>query len=258
MANPQKDPNDRKFFFDLHNFDESSAQGEAEAPPPPPTFSQDELEAARMLAFEQGKQKGLNDANASREQKVAQLVQQIATQFATLFAGEQERESRYEEEVILLTLQSLSKVFPAMNERIGPFEAQQAIARILKTAADQSEITIRIHSDFTQDVEAIIAPIRDKDINPPSFHIIGDDTLDPGDCRLSWSDGGAVRNAELLSSAITDALMNLLPESALPALAHENGDTQGTDAKNDDINEEVPAESTQDGPAEPESGESHE
>ncbi len=258
MANPQKDPDkrDRKFFFDLNNFDDPDAP-EPDAPPPPPIFNQDELEAARTLSYEQGRQKGLNDANTSREQKVAQLVQQISTQFSTLFASEQERESRYEEEVIALTVQSLEKLFPAMNERIGPHEAQQAISRVLKTAGDQSEITIRIHPDFLAEVEAIVAPVRNKDINPPSFHIIGDDTLGPGDCRLHWSDGGAVRDAAQLADGIAAALMALLPEG-LPSPSADSVDTLETDDKNSDINEEVHAESPSGESSAENSGETHE
>lgn len=258
MGNAQKDPdkNDRKFFFDLHDFDAPDVQPEA-APPPPPTFSQEELEAARMTAQEQGRQKGLNESAASREQKVAQLVQQISTQFATLFAAEQERESRYEEEVILLVLQTLDKLFPSLTERLGPYEMQQAVARVLKTASDQSEITIRVAPDFVSDIEAVIAPIRNKDINPPSFHIVPDDALDIGDCRLQWRDGGAVRNAAHLSSAIRDSLLALLPETLRVEPPVESAD--GTDAINNDINEPDTPESQNSDPAAPQdSGETHE
>lgn len=262
MANPQKDPdkNTRKFFFDLNNFDEADAPAEEEnAPPPPPTFSTDELEAAKTLAHEQGRQIGANEERASREQRIAQLLQQVSTQFSTLFTGEQERESRYEEEAVMLTLQVLEKIFPALNEKIGPYEAQQAIARVLKTAAGQSEITIRIHPDYAQDIEAIIAPLRDKDINPPSFHIIGDATLGPGDCRMSWSDGGAVRDAPALADVIAENLMALLPETvSAPQYAGDGADMDGTDAQNDDINEEVQAESSPDETAAQDSGEPHE
>lgn len=259
MGNTQKDPdrNERKFFFDLNDFD--APEVKPDAPPPPPTYSQDEIEAARLTAQEQGRQKGLNEAAASREQKITHLVQQISTQFATLFAAEQERESRYEEEVISLVLQALDRLFPSLTERIGPYETQQAITRVLKTAADQSEITIRVAPDFVADVEAVIAPIRNKDINPPSFHIVPDDTLDAGDCRLLWQDGGAVRNAAGLAGAIHDSLLALLPDTfqtqALPA---DDESAHGTDAVNDDINKEIVAESQDSDPAPQDSGETHE
>lgn len=262
MGNAQQDPdkNTRKFFFDLNNFDEPDAPAiEENAPPPPPVFSLDELDAAKTLSHEQGKQIGINEERASREQRVAQLLQQISTQFATLFAAEQERISRYEEEAVMLTLQVLEKIFPAMNEKIGPYEAQQAIARVLKTATDQSEITIRIHPDYTGDIEAIVAPLRAKDINPPNFHIIGDASLGPGDCNLAWTDGGAVRDAEALASLIAGNLMALLPETALGAQnTAPDADMGGTKAENDDINEEVQAESSEGETAAQDSGEPHE
>lgn len=258
MGNTQKDPdrNDRKFFFDLHDFDAPEVEPE-EAPPPPPTYSQEEIEAARLTAQEQGRQKGLSESAASREQKIAQLLQQISTQFATIFAAEQERESRYEEEVIALVLQSLDKLFPSLNERLGLYEMQQAIARVLKTASDQSEITIRVAPDFVADTEAVIAPIRNKEINPPNFHIVPDDTLDAGDCRLQWRDGGAVRNAAHLAAAIHDTLLSLLPDTFRMEPPSES--TDRTDAVNNDINEPDTPESPESDPVPPQdSGETHE
>lgn len=229
--NPRKD---RKFFFDLHKFDEPDSAEDA-----PPVFSEDDVESAKKLSFEQGRQQGLNESKSSREQQIAQLVQQISTQFATLFAAEQDRESRYEEEAVRLTLESLEKLFPAMNEKIGGYEAEQAIRRVLKSAAEQSDITIRIHPDFTADIEEILAPFRNKDVNPPNFHIIGDETLGPGDCRLLWADGGAVRQSGALAQAIMDQLMRLLPAQAQETVAAD-----ATSAQNNDITEQAPAESS--------------
>jgi flagellar assembly protein FliH len=259
MGNAQNSPdkNLKKFFFDLHDFE--APEVHPEETPPPVTYSQEELDAAKQLAHDQGRQKGLNEAAASREQKVTQLVQQISTQFATLFASEQERESRYEEEVIGLVIQSLDKLFPSLNERIGPYEMQQAVSRILKSASDQSEITIRVAPEFTADIESVIAPIRNKDINPPNFHIVADETLDDGECRLQWSDGGAVRNAARLSAEIYDALLSLLPAAPSPPAAPESDvSAEGTDSVNDDINEKIDTESHESDPAPQDSGDTHE
>lgn len=251
MANAEKNGDkDRKFFFDLHNFDDPAGANDE---PPPPTYSQDDLSSAQAVAMEQGRQKGLNEANNSREQKVAQLLQQISTQFATLFAAEQERESRYEEEVILLTLTALDKLFPTLNDTIGPLEMEQAVTRILQSAVDQSEITIRVHPDFTQDIEGLLAPFRAKDVNPPNFHIIGDETLGPGDCRLSWADGGAVRDAQALSQTIRNELLSLLPEKPPETVTPD-----ATMPENNDINEEVRAESPTDDSSDAPSGDENE
>lgn len=256
MANPQKDSDkDRKFFFDLHDFTDPNEKGGKHATP---VFSAEEMEAARQSSFDQGRLKGLNEANASREQTIANTLQQIAAQFAVMFAGEQEREMRYEQEAVLLTLRTLEKLFPAMNEKIGAFEAEQAVRKVLKSAADQSEISIRIHPDFTGDIEAIVAPLRNKDVNPPTFHIIGDAALAPGDCRLSWADGGAVRDAAFLARTIKADLMDLLPgvESG-PEEEEESTTAEATPAENNDINEEVRPESPDSGPESEPAGETN-
>lgn len=228
---PDNDPRkDRKFFFDLNRFDEPEEE-EENAPPPPPTFSQEELNKARQEGFDEGRTQALKEAAESREQMIALTLQQISTQFATIFAGEAERETTYEHEALALSIQALQKIFPVMNDVLGAHEVEKTIRTVLKSASDQSEITIHVPPDYVSDIEKIVAPLRDKDINPPSFHVRGDDTLKEGDCWLAWKDGGAVRDAHAISDTVLKEITALLeaarPMSDVPA------------AQKDDIKEQA-------------------
>ena len=79
---------EKKFFFDVNIFDAPEKEEIPEdLPPPPPTFSEDELAAARDIAFEQGRQQGQREQREARETRVAELLEIITQNFSHLFAA---------------------------------------------------------------------------------------------------------------------------------------------------------------------------
>ena len=53
-------------------------------PPPPPTFTEEELELAKKLSFEEGRSTGIADAKESLEQKQLATLQRIFEQIDSL------------------------------------------------------------------------------------------------------------------------------------------------------------------------------
>lgn len=187
---------DKKFFFDVNIFDAPEKEEVPEdLPPPPPTFSEDELSAAKDMAFEQGRQQGRREETQSREQQVSTLLEKIADDFAHLFAAEQLRENIYEKESLKLTLKALDLIFPSMNDRLGQGEVQSIIEKTLIDHRKKKEISIFVPAGMKGDIEMLISRIRANEHEEALWRVIEEDSLSPGDCRMEWSDGGAVRDS---------------------------------------------------------------
>ena len=118
-----------KFLFNLNNFDEPDDQAPEEDQAP--SYTEEELEAAKEAAYNQGKQAGVQEEKESREQQVAQLLGQITQTFQTLITAEGYREQRYEEESLRLLYSALRNLFPALNKRLGTKEIEDMIERIV-------------------------------------------------------------------------------------------------------------------------------
>ena len=192
-----------KFLFDLNSFDEDHEEEEEDLPPPPPTFSEEELEAAKSLSYEQGRQKGLDEANVSRERYISDTLNNIAQNFSSLFQQEDTRISIFERESVELTRLIISKIFPALTDQHGLDEVLNFISEVIKSHQNQNILIIEVYPDYTQTIQEHINVLKTKIHYNGECEVRANDTLEKGDCILSWKEGGAIRDTnELLDDIL--------------------------------------------------------
>lgn len=216
---------DKKFFFDKHIFDAPEKEEIAEdLPPPPPTFSEDELSAAKDMSFEQGRMQGQREQVESREQFVAVTLDTIAQNFSHLFAAETIRESIFEKESLRLVLAALDLLSPLVRERLGAEDVRKVIEETLSAHRKTKEITIRVPQGLKGEIETLITRIRRDEHDEVLWRVLEDVSLSSGDCTLEWSDGGAVRDSVRTARDIRKNLENLLGEPQQPISEIGQGD----------------------------------
>lgn len=235
----------QKFLFDLNNFDapdeDEIIEEEIEVEPPPPTFSEDELEAAKAIAHSSGRTEGIQEEKSRREQSVADLLQTISENFSSLFAAEMYRERQYEEEALKLSLEIVKLLAPSLRDTLGKEALKSALQDVLQKQSAQTEVRIEVHPDMANDLDAVLEAIwPEKDI-APKYKVLADSVLDKGACALSWKDGGMVRNPKKTANDIKIAIQALLGEQVT-----ENADSPLTDDENNAIKNQQTSESAPD------------
>lgn len=210
MAEQDALPKARRFFFDQNNFNDDFVP-DPEVPPPP-VFSEQELEAARKESYRQGKDNGLAEAAASREKKVADLLQKVTQNFSTLFAAEQARAAQYEAEALYLARAIFSKLFPALNEKNGLEEVQQALSSILENQRSQAEIIIDVPPDYVEPIQRLLDQAALAGNVAGVCCVKEDKALRHGDCRMRWHDGGAGRDTAALAAEIERIIKHILAD----------------------------------------------
>lgn len=184
---------DKKFKFDMHNFDEEVyVDPNQEEEPPAPTFSEEELAAAKAEAFAQGKQEGITESKASIEQKISQLLENLTTQYRPFYDAENAREKIYEIESVKLCYAVCKKLFPLYEKKHGQEELKAAISQVLTKHQGQNKISITVNPDAQSAIEEHLNTIS-QDVE---FEVNADPELDFMSCKLKWKDGGAVRHAK--------------------------------------------------------------
>lgn len=207
-----KDP---KFLFDLNIFDAPEKEEETVeeyVAPPPPTFSEEEMALAKDLAFEQGRQEGERSERESREQFVAVALDKIAQNFSHLFAAETLRENIFEKESLRLAIGVLDVLFPLLNNRFGSDEVRTLIQKTLTDHRKKKEILIFVAPGMKGEIDTLIGHLRENEHEEAVWRVIEEQSLSEGDCRLEWSDGGAVRDSVRCAQDIRKTIEGLLGE----------------------------------------------
>ena len=125
-----------------------------------PTFSEDELNAAREEGFNAGKEGGMTEALASIENSISQTLSTIVDEILDL----SRKQSEYNEHIKIETISLLNcvnrKLFPLMNEQLNLDEAIQFSQRVLPELLTEPRITIRVHEDISETLKNRIEIFR--------------------------------------------------------------------------------------------------
>lgn len=220
-VNPDSPQKNNKFLFDLNDFDKDEIkeieiiEEEIEVEPPAPTFSEDEMEAAKAIAHSQGLNRGRVEEKQQREQSIADTLNKISENFSSLFAAEIYREKQYEEEALKLGLEIISLLAPSLNNRLGKEALQDALSNVLTRQGKQSEIRVEVDPESAPDVHKHIDTIwTDKD-NAPHYKVVANSELEKGECSIHWEDGGMIRNPQKTATKIKEAIEALLVEQVM-------------------------------------------
>ncbi len=197
------------FFFDANIFDDDTPLSEEERAKLP-EFSREELEAAKLKAFEDGKREGLKESLDSIHNKTLGLLQKIENDLGMLFSAEEDRQKEYEKNATLLAAEIFTKSFPTYMEAHGLTELREAVVNALSSHMIPENIQIEIN-------DAVFAPftelIKEYTNNlQKQITFKADATLSEHACRVSWAGGGLICDRNALSEKIFNILNHSLAE----------------------------------------------
>ncbi len=227
----QETPSHKKFFFDVHNFDEhETADAGVEDLPPPPVFSEEELTAAREESRAQGKREGHAEAQGSIEKQTLDTLNIIRNHFNILFEEEERRARIFEKEAVQLAATLFARAFPALNERHGMEEVKAMLQNVLETVREMPEIVIDVPPAYVEAIQNHINALLRQDGGPRCV-VRGSDSLGPGQCRMIWANGTAARGGAALAEQIRDQIAEVLADEPI---LKDNRETHTHNAPNAD------------------------
>jgi flagellar assembly protein FliH len=229
VAKPEK-----KYFFNAHVFDKNGVDlvelAARNAAPPPPVFSEAEMERARKQAFAEGQLAAERAYMASHEQRMATLLEMLQKNLGQFFTNESLRETLYEREAVNLTMHVFEQLFPATKAAFGFEELKAGLEKTITAYNGKGVIRIFVHSEMLAGVSAFIEKLGQ---NAPELRlsVAAEDTLDPMASRISWENGGCLRDTQTMAQEIRSLLQESLAAYAPKghddnAEASENGETR--------------------------------
>jgi flagellar assembly protein FliH len=215
-----------------------------------PTFSEEEVNAARQEGFANGKEQGISETLAGIEKTTGDTLNLISNNLAKLFADQNQANQEISEDATALSLAIFRKFFPSLNQQSALDEVTSTVVKILNRLIDEPRILIKANTAISEDLaERLTRHFEEKGFNG-NLSVIADDDVTMGDCKLEWSNGSAERNLSALMGEIDDIIAqnSTSPMESLSAIEEPDLNSPGESAADElDIvdNEEILAENSQ-------------
>lgn len=194
-----------RFLFDL-DFDDARNLGEK---PPEPTFTADELNAARGVARAEGMEAGRTEAMRSIERRVGENLSQIAQRLAEAAALRDASLQEIERNAVALCTGLMRRLFPEFQRRHGSDEIEQLVRDSLRLMVDEPRVVVRLNDENLDKLQQRIKDAATMAGFAGKIVLVSDDQVAPGDCAIEWADGGTERNGDRLWAEIDAAIRRL-------------------------------------------------
>lgn len=187
-----------KFLFDK-SFDAARQKEQ----PKEPTFTTAEVETFKTVAFEDG----YNKAQASIEQQLQELAQQIAIKLEAIQQQHSELDKKYRGIAHDIAGTTIKAVLPGAVDQFGFDEVKQIINQAFDKLSDAGSIKITVNPEIQGKVEEFIQK-ADKDQN---CRIIVDKNFAKTDCLVETNSGSMERYFETVWQDIEKILKDYHP-----------------------------------------------
>lgn len=225
----------KKFTFDL-DFDapeepETPDIEELEEEEPEiivPSFSEEELEQARAESFEAGKEEGRKEAASATEQRMLEVLENASEQLNSIYTTQGEANHEIGREMISVSTAIAKKMFPDLNARNALGEVERVVQETLKAVTEEPRIQIMVNPELREPLTERLGTMTHRAGFEGKVFVNPDPAMPLGDCRIEWSNGAAVRDADALWTMIEGIIEHNLhgPEDD----EDDGEDTEASDA----------------------------
>lgn len=202
-------PKPKPFLFD-YSFDDGAdekrqaaldaerrAAEEADANRPP-TFTVEELEAARAEAHALGRQEGMTDAMAGIEQQLARTLDAVFSRVPKVFEQHRTWTQEMEADAVRLAVTVMRKLAPQLvRDRELP-EVETVIREAFGFLTEQPKVMIRVASELEEPLADKVNLMASRVGYEGQVVLVGDPELPIDDCRVSWQTGAVERSLDTI------------------------------------------------------------
>ncbi|MCR9072086.1 MAG: hypothetical protein NXI18_10230 [Alphaproteobacteria bacterium] len=171
------------------------AEEEAEANRPP-TFTVEELEAAKAEAYATGRQQGMDDAMAGIEQQVARTLDAVFSRVQKVFEEHRAWTREMETDAVRLGLAVIGRLAPELARDNELPEVEAVIREAFGFLTEQPKVMIRVAKELEEPLSGKVELMASRVGYEGQVVLVGDPDLPVDDCRISWQAGAVERSLD--------------------------------------------------------------
>lgn len=194
-----------------------------------PTFSEEEVAAARQEGFADGKAEGIAETLASIEKNTEETLNNIAERVAPLFALQEQANQEISNDATALSLAVVRKFFPTLNEDSALNEVTSVVESLLGRLINEPNIQIKCNPAISDALTGRIDHLTKGNALIGKITVIAEEEIPLGDCKIEWSSGTAERNLATLISEIDGIIAQNATVEIESLASQEESDSPSSD-----------------------------
>ena len=174
-----------------------------------PTFSEEELQAARELAYQEGMQAGLQEAMNGIEKQVSATLEVVGATLGRIDEQQKCANDMIARETVDLAIAALEKLLPQFAREGGAAEVEGFVQGILTQILEEPRIAVTVSEELAGKLKRNMIDLARKIGFDGAIVVVGDASLGPADCCIKWSEGNAERlleNTRRKIATLTDSI----------------------------------------------------
>ena len=184
----------------------------------PPTYTVEELEAAKQIAHQQGMQEGKAEAMASLEQQASFTLDLILRQIGNLFAEHKDWTEEVHRDSISIAVAIMRKLAPELLRGSELPQVEHIVNEAFQFLAEQPKVMIRVASELEGPLSSKVTLMASRVGYEGQVVLTADPELELSDCRISWHAGAVERSLNETWEQIDEMVDRVL--RGLPAREH--------------------------------------
>lgn len=191
------------------------------AEPEVPSFSEDELldaqKEAKKLGYNKGYEEGKKEAesaNARREENLSEAIGGLLTRLDEELAEQTAKATTQAEQLTSLVMAVARKMAGGALEQQPTAAIEPMLAECLTMLSGEPHITIYVAEDHKELLLERTKPMAAQ--HKAAIDVVGDASMEPGDCRVKWAGGEAGRNQQELWAEMEAIIARAIEKSNKP------------------------------------------
>lgn len=179
-------------------------------PPPPPTFSEEDLQLAREQAYEQGRMRGQQDAEAASSRMLSLAMTSLSDAMMQVKSNHAIALDHHLRDSVAVAVTVVKKMLPETSRNHSLDEIEGVVREALAQLDQDVRVTIRVAPTQLDGVRDHAQRAADACGFEGKLIFAPDARLGLGDCRVEWGDGGAERDEASIWAEIEQIIARAL------------------------------------------------
>ncbi|MEH6545279.1 MAG: hypothetical protein V7701_02545 [Sneathiella sp.] len=184
-----------RFLFDREFSDSNGpANGAQNVSEGTAVYTEQDLTAQKLEAFEEGVKSGQSQAMQTLENSLASSLETVAMQLQQLMTIQGSQLHAIKQDAASLALAAAGKLAPALIQLSPNGEVEQVLKDCLSELPEEPRIVVRASEQTCDFLKGKVDAMSAQTGFQGNIILLPEDSMQPSECRVEWADGGVERN----------------------------------------------------------------